>query len=115
MYVSALPDGDAVPDDACSIYDTAGNRDGSTRDMTNFNYGIQIRLRAISYQDGWENLWMISRHLCSMGCQEVELEERVFNISSVIQTTQVIPIGVEDGSKRRFHFTVNLIVSMKEV
>jgi hypothetical protein len=65
---------------------------------------------------GWDKMYAITSALESQGIVEVELGDVVYQISGVNQTTQIIPLGIEeDGSKRRFAFTVNFRVTIREV
>ena len=116
IYHSHLPDGVGVEDDALCVYDTAGGKDGRPMGgLPLFHHGIQLRVRSRSYTDGWEKAQEIADAAGGILRESLDLDSITYIIQSVSQSTSVVALGVEEeGTKRRDHFTVNFLATLKE-
>ena len=116
LYTSHLPDNKDVETEAGAIYDTAGTSD--IRSMTGENYehpGIQIRIRSRNYETGYVKIEDIANALDAVVWDDVEigaLEYRIYNVS---RTSPIVSLGVESGTARRFHFTINFLLTIREL
>jgi hypothetical protein len=57
-FYSTMPDGEDVKNNAICVYDTSPvffNRDMLTGEAS-YRYGIQIRCRALNYDEGWQKM-----------------------------------------------------------
>jgi hypothetical protein len=115
LYISNLPDGKGAVDDCAAIYDTSGLVNGRISSGENIiKYGIQIRVRAKEYTDGWDKGQELVKFFES-GAFEVEMPDGVaYEVLNMHQTTPYAATGVEEGSKRRMLFSVNFLVTIKE-
>ena len=116
LYVNHMPDGREVADDCGVLYDTAGAKDG--RLMTGVvieHLGIQLRLRSLENQAGYAKAETIVSDLDAILNTELTIGSDDYIIHNVSRTSPIIPLGIEGGTKRRFLFTVNFLVTMKKV
>jgi len=108
-----MPDGNDVPDNCGAIYDTTGLKDG--RQMNGpviRHYGIQLRIRSVDYQTGWIKIEDISSDLDTLS-SEYTVNSIVYTIRNVSRTSPIVALGMEPGTARRFHFTMNYLVTIK--
>lgn len=114
LYINLLPDGNEIPSNAGAIYDTSGVMDGRlTRGISIEHYGIQVKIRNTDYQQGWQKIREVCSYFENVLNQEVVVSDRSFNILSIMRASPIAYIGFDD--KRRYEFTVNFLVSMKEI
>jgi len=114
IYIGAQP---PTPSNCITIYDTQGILDGRLIDdgevITHF--GIQIRVRSKEYEDGWEKITDICSILNAGKNETITKDSVDYLLNGANQTTPVTPLGVEIESKRRFLFTVNYILTLKNL
>jgi len=116
LYRSSLPDGNNVEDDAAAIYDSAGFLQGKHMGgELDQRYGIGFMLRSTNYDTGYQKLSGMLLTLENKENVDVAYNSQTFRIYNVSQTTPIISLGVEEGSKQRYIFSVKLLVSLKEV
>lgn len=116
LYVSHLPDNKNVKTDAGAIYDTAGTSD--IRSMTGENYehpGVQIRIRSRVYETGFVKIEDIANALDTVVQADVEIGDLEYRIYNVSRTSPIASLGVEPGTTRRFHFTINFLLTIREL
>lgn len=114
-YIGHMPDGEGSVDDCVTIYDTTGVKDGRLMSGANiFHEGVQVRVRSTSYTTGWKKAWELAEALAGILRKSLDLDSDSYIIQSVTQSTVVVPLGAEEGTKRRDHFTVNFLVTLKE-
>ncbi|KKK87216.1 hypothetical protein LCGC14_2755460 [marine sediment metagenome] len=117
MYISTMPDADTVESDVGTIYDTEGLKDGRIMvDGENiFHKGNQIRIRSKNYADGWAKAEEVIALFEAVADVSIVINSITYEIKNVTQTTSIIPLGVEEGTKRRDLFTINFLSTIKEV
>ncbi len=116
VYVGALPDGSNVADDAAGSMDTPSIKDG--RQMGEeplFHYGVQLLLRSREFNPGYAKAADLAVALAAIDQTGVIIGDKTYLIFSVTQTTAVVGLGQEEGTKRREMFSVNFLVSLREV
>ena len=114
LYKSALPDGENVEDDAGAIYDTTPMIDRRVRGgFPNTHYGLQIKIRANDYETGKAKASAILSSLQDIQNSEVEFGDYVYEIRAANPTSGIIPLGLEQGTKRRYLFTLNFMTILK--
>lgn len=116
VFVGAIPDSKEAPHDAVSATDTTPLKDGRWMGGSPlFHPGFQLMVRASAYQDGWTKAAALAKALSGITETAVSVEESTYVMHAITQTTGVTAIGQEQGSKRRFLFTVNFLATIREV
>lgn len=116
LFVSSMPDGEMIEQDCAAIYDTAGLKDGRLMSGTNIlHYGLQIRIRAASYNDGWAKAESVLSAMEAIANEEITIDAVDYVINNVTQTSTITALGAEPGTKRRELLTVNFLATLKEV
>ena len=115
LYISSLPDGDDIQNNAGGIYDTTGLLDG--KDMRDSvvveHHGIQIKIRSIDQQTGWTKMRQIVGDLDQVQMQEITANDITYEMASISRTSPIACIGTDE--KRRFLFTVNFLATIREL
>ena len=116
LYISAMPSGNNVKSDCGAIYDTTGWKDGRLMaGQVIQHYGIQLKVRSKVYQTGWTKLENIASDLDKINGVLITVDSRDYSIETVVRTGPVGFMGQEEGTRRRFLFTVNLQVTIRDV
>lgn len=118
VFVGFVPDD---PDNAIVVFDTAGMPDG--RLMTTGERiehpGIQIRVRGLEYAVTRNRAEAIALALDAQHNAEIDLDEESVSASYIVQnitrTGMIMPLGAEESDRRRFHFTINAILTLRKV
>lgn len=117
LYRSALPDGPNVEDNIAAVYDSPGYL--QAKDMGGSltqRYGIQFMLRSTDYDTGYRKLATLLSAFESVHAVNVSIDTRTFSIENVSQSSSITTLGREkDSTKQRYLFSVNLLVTIKEV
>jgi len=116
VYVGILPDAAGVRDEIVSSMDTEGVKDG--RPMGGdplFHKGVQLMLRAQEYNSGYIKGSALAATMATARRSRVRIGDDAYRIDSVTQTTDVVAIGQEEGTKRRWLFSVNFLATLQEV
>ena len=116
LYISSVPDADTVENDLGGIYDSEGLKDGRIMSSgeTIFHYGFQVRVRSEDYQDGWDKLHEVNELLVAVTNEVVTVASVDYLVESISQISSIMSLGVEEGTKRRYNFTVNFLATIKE-
>jgi len=116
-YLGSLPDGEEVPDDAASFYDTFGWKDGRVHDGDTIeHYGVQLKVRSKEYEDGWAKIEEIAAAFDGVNhYYPLTLNGNDFILYNISRYGTTMTLGVEPGTKRRWAFTANFLVSVKQV
>lgn len=115
MYVSSLPGGDNIEDNAAAIYNTTPILDGRLMiGPVIQHYGIQIKVRANNHETGFAKCAAIDAELSSVHNTSVLKDGTTYQLVNVSPTTAIVPLGAEQGTIRREMFTMNYIVTMKQ-
>lgn len=112
-FISSMPDS---PDNCVAIYDTAGTLDGRVMKTgeVDGHYGIQIKVRSLNYEDGWQKLnEMVNNLDLATVPLEIVVGETTYIIQNGSRTSPIVPIGNDE--KRRSLFTVNYLMAIKEI
>lgn len=115
VYVSTTPDGDNVDAKVGTVYDTSGAKDGRLMSGTNvFHWGIQVRIRTDDYDEGYNKLVAAAALLELVENVTITINSVDYIMNSITQTTDVVPLGPEDNTKRRDLMTINFLATIKE-
>lgn len=115
LFSSHLPDG--INSCGC-MYDTTGIRDGrimSTGEMVE-HHGIQLTIRAAEYEAGRAKAEEIALALDATYNGSISIESGVdFELQNVKRMSSVVALGLEIDSKRNYLFTVDFLVTLRQV
>jgi hypothetical protein len=112
-FVGLLPDGDNVHNDAACFYDSTPERKARGMDgATLFRYGVQIVIRAAAYAEGYAKCLEVNNELDKLHALTLQYEGELYTISNVSATSGILPLGLEEGNKRRYKWSINLLVSI---
>jgi hypothetical protein len=118
LFVNYSPDDDTqglVPDDIGVVYDTPGRKDGRLMEGPYvFHPGISIRIRSTDQTDGWDKIIEASKALELLTNKEVLVRSGCYTIKNISATGPALFLGLEEGTKRRFLFTQNFLVTITE-
>ncbi len=114
LYVSHLPDIDI---DCGAIYDTAGVLDAKLSNGEVVEHlGIQISIRSDDYEMGYIKIEAITLALDVIHNVDVALDSATYyRIQNASRSSPIVPLGTEKGTKRRFLFTVNFLMTLRKI
>jgi len=116
LYVNHMPDGKDAIDNCGTLYDTTGTKDGRLMSgVVPQHFGIQLRIRSLGNQAGYVKIEDLAAAMDGVRSVEFTLDGEDYIIQNVSRTSSVIPLGIEGGTKRRYLFTINFLVSMRKV
>ena len=114
LYTSHLPDKTDVETNCGAIFDTTGVND--IRQMNGAvpqHPGIQLRVRSKDYNTGYAKIENVANALDEVANASLEINALEFEIQNVSRTSGIISLGTDE--KRRFHFTINFILTLREL
>ena len=118
-YVGILPDGkpDEVKNDIVACMDTSPVKDGRIMGTGEniLHYGVQILLRSTAYNTGYAKMEALRASLESVNRDTIIISANTYRLENVTLTTGVVVVGQEEGSKRRELFSLNFLVTLKEI
>ncbi|NCC62890.1 MAG: hypothetical protein EOM12_18705, partial [Verrucomicrobiae bacterium] len=110
LYIAFLPARENGNDSAV-IAETTGILDGRYADGKYVeHYGSQLRVRSLSYSEGYLKTYYASLELNSILNTPITLDGVFYRINNVSRTSSVIPLGVEENG-RGFSFSVNFLTT----
>jgi len=113
LFVSHLPES---RDDCGAVYDTAGKMDLRSMNGTTYIHpGIQLRIQSKDYETAYEKIEDIAGALDQVNNVVVQVGDLQYEIQNVSRTSPIVALGVEPGTMRRFSFTVNFLLSIREL
>lgn len=115
LYVASLPDGDDVELDALVLYDTTPVKWG--RDMAGpiaQDFGIELFGRSLTYDDGWDKMTAIANAMDSVHNQSVTVSSTDYQIDGITRGG-VSYLGQEQASERRYTFSLNMLITLKQI
>lgn len=116
VYVGMLPDGQTTEHNAVGCIDTTPLKDGRLNSGPSiFHYGIQLLLRSSAYNTGYAKASALLEALEAVDRDTVTISGTTYRLMNVSPTGGIVVLGQEDGTKRRELFSVNFLVTLKEV
>lgn len=112
LYYNFLPDQKGVPDSCASLTDSGGKKDGRyMEDGTNvFHFGLQLRIRHLQAKEALDKILVVTDYLATLKNMNIG-NHTIWNVT---QETPPLFMGLEEGTKRRSHYTVNFLVTLEE-
>ena len=115
LYDSNLPDGPQVETDAGAIYDTSGVLDNRYMSgEVSQHFGFQLRIRSRDKNVGYTKIEDVSSALDDVKLATFSIGSLDYSIQNISRSSTIVSLGVEPGTKRRFHFTVNYLLTIRE-
>ena len=116
LYDSFLPDGPQVETDCGAIYDTSGIADERYMSGPTIPHeGIQIRIRSSEKNTGYVKIEDIANALDAVTLDSFEIVALEYELQNVSRSSPIASLGVEPGTKRRYHYTVNYLLTIREL
>lgn len=114
LYISNLPDS---PDNAAVIFNTTPIKDAKLMDDGSIiqHYGIEILLRSIIDEDGWDKCNILSGELDILRNVFVSINDSTYKIHNVTRLGGINSLGSESDSRRRNLFSMNFTVSITKI
>jgi hypothetical protein len=113
LYIAFLPARENGNDSAV-IAETTGILDGRYADGKYVeHYGSQLRVRSLSYSEGYLKTYNASQELNSILNTPITLDGVFYRINNVSRTSSVIPLGIEENG-RGFSFSVNFLTTISQ-
>ena len=114
-FVGHLPDGSDVDDSAVGAMDTSPVKDGRIMGSAPlFHFGVQLLLRSRAYNAGYAKAAALGVSLSAVDDETVVVGDDTYTVVNVTQTTGVVVLGQEPGTKRRELFSVNFLATIQE-
>ncbi len=115
LFIAFLPDVDIPESNTAAIFDTVGIKDGRFMSGDSvFHHGLQIMMRSATHIEGWEKAEALSVALDAIKQTVVIMGPKTYTIAAATQSAPPLFVGLEEGSKRRFLFSVNFTVSIAQ-
>ena len=116
LYVNHLPDGRGVKDNCGAIFDTTGLKDGRLMEGgVPMHFGISLQIRALTDQVGFAKIEDIAADMDMVISEEITIDGNDYLLQNISRTSPVIPLGLEEGTRRRFLHTINFLATIKKV
>jgi len=116
VYVSHLPDGENIEDNAAGIFEVVPSIDGRVMQGEVIqHYGISIILRALDYETGYLKLKSVLTDFSDIQKATVTVGSNSYYIWAISKFSGVIFLGTEQGTKRRYKFELKCNVTLEEI
>jgi hypothetical protein len=113
-YLATLPDDASVPANIAALYDTTPDNKGKDmRGNTVYRYGVQIHVRSNLYPIGYAKILELNLSLGDISNTQIEVDGIIYTMQNASASSGVLSIGM-DEEKKRFHWTVNLLLTINE-
>ena len=117
-FVSSMPDGPRVPDNAICLYNTTARGHGRalTDGEQQGHEGIQVLVRASNYDDGRTKTQAVKEKFdTGVYRQLVVVGSSTYHVQSVSCVGSIIDLGNESPESKRLLFSLNATVSLQQV
>ena len=117
LYISHLPDGINIADNAGVVYNTTPIKDGRWMgDGSRMqHYGIQITIRSLTEEEGWDKCNVLAGQMDMIHNAETIFDGTTYKIHNVTNLGGINSLGEEPGTKRRKLFTMNFITAINKL
>lgn len=115
VFVGVEPD---TPDNCLTLDDTTGASDG--RDMAdgtlNQHFGLQLRVRSVGAPNGWVKAQTMRAWLSEqVRMTLVNLEASTYEVACLSKFGQVLKLGTDAPSSKRWLHTLNFFASIRQL
>lgn len=116
LYTSHMPDSLDVKTDCGAIFGTGGVNDPRGMEGgVSQHPGVQLRIRSKSHSTGYAKIEDVASTLDGVMNDTITISGKEYAIQNVSRASPIVDMGVEPGTKRRFSFTVNYLLTMKRL
>lgn len=115
IYDANEPD---LPDNCITVFDTSPVSDGrSMIDGETFDhFGIQIKIRSKDHRTGWTKANLLHESISKSVYQEsITISGVAYLVHCISRISNVLVLGKSDEKTNRRMFTLNALVSLKQV
>ena len=114
VYISSLPDGPSIPDNAVCVYDTTGLAQARTMSGTSYSrLGVMVKVRSATYADGWAVAAEIYQALIALKASVVTVKDSSFTVQLIVLDGPPLALGPGPSSPRREFFSINGTASIR--
>lgn len=117
VFTAKEPEGEDIPDNIITFYDTAGivdskNEDG---DVTEY-YGFQARVRADAFSQvqGKTRMILVRNRLDKIKRYKIQIDG-IWYIIHTVKRGSIIPLGQEEEAKSRWGWTLNGTITLSRL
>jgi len=116
LYVSSLPDGGSIEDNAASISDTVGIDEIKDHGGTVVqHHGLQVYVRSKTYTAGYIKATSVFDNLDGVTMERVTYDGTDYDVVSITRTSPVVVLGGTIDKQRRYEFSVNFTATIQIV
>jgi len=115
IYVSSLPDGNDVEDNAALVKDEAPRNERVMAGDVVQHFGISIQVRALDYETGYLMLQDVLIDLSAVHKTTVVVSANSYYFWAASRFGGVTNLGMEDGTKRRYLFELKCDITLEEL
>jgi len=113
LYISSLPDG--LINNIGAIFDTSPIKHGKLMRGDFIQHpGIQLRIRSVDFALGWSKINEITTAMDIVHNEIQTLNTTDYLIQNITKRSGPVFMGTEPGTKRRYMFSVNWTIAVKE-
>ena len=114
LYDSFMPDGPQVEADCGAVYDMFGALDNRYMSGKVIEHqGVRLEIRSSDKNIGYAKIEDIALALDAVKLETFSIEGSNYLLQN-ISSMSLIESGVEPGTKRRYHFAVGYLLTIKE-
>jgi len=112
LFLSHLRDD---PSNAGAIYDNSPKLDGRGMRGTFFqHFALSLTIRALDYETGWLKMYSILNNMALVSQETLTVDGTSYTIGALTNSSGVLSLGIEEGTKRRRLFAMNFLATIKE-
>lgn len=116
LFVSFMPDTSNVKTECGALYDTSPIKDGRLMaGQVISHFGIQLKIRSRTQVDGYAKAEAIAVALDTVQNETQVVGSYTYQLYNISRQGSPVSLGMEEGNKGRYLFTVNLVLTMKRV
>ena len=117
-YLSSAPDGDNVPTNVVTLYDTPALKKGRIM-RTGFvveDMGVQIKVRGHDFPCAWRQMDFIRAYLDSVKYEDFNYKNFIYLVENTWRMHGALDLGLEPNQgKRRHNVALNVFLCLREV
>ena len=116
LYVSNLPEGNMVERNAGVVFDTSPIKDGRLMTGTVVEHpSITFHIRSTTQDLGWDKINQVALALDAIRKTLITVGSNSYEVRNVTRLGGINSLGQLPGTTREYLYTLNLILSLKEV
>lgn len=110
IYISYSPD---QPDEIGVVHDMPGVKDGRLMSGALIeHFGVQLTVRGEDYDDAYAKCDRVAREMEAVDDVSVLVGAETYTVHNVSQSSPILSLGKEEGTQRRFLFSMNFLLTI---